>query len=194
MGCVGMRRFLHAVPWVFVPLMLAVQGSAGAADFSTWQKKMQIRLAGYDGGETLANFPALVTFTTNIPGFSYSQFLSGTNADLRFTDISETNELNHEVEYWDGNVIAEIALPTEVPGLAVWLKADAGVQTNGSGAVTNWLDQSGNGRNAWQTNASERPQWVNGGVGGKPVIRMDGTDDGLNMGSLSAAFPTAARS
>ncbi|OGV62742.1 MAG: hypothetical protein A2498_02755, partial [Lentisphaerae bacterium RIFOXYC12_FULL_60_16] len=173
-------------------VLLAGVSSVHAADFSTWQKKMQVRLAGYDGSETLSDFPALVVFTTNIAGFSYSQFLSGTNADLRFTDDSETNELSHEVEYWDASPVAEISLPTAVSGLAVWLKADAGVQTNGSGAVTNWVDQTGNGRHAWQTNASERPQWTSSGIGGKPVIRFDGTDDGLNMGSLSATFPTAA--
>jgi len=109
-----------------------------------------------------------------------------------FTDSTETNELSHEVEYWDSNPVAGIAVPTAVSGLAVWLKADAGVQTNASGAVTNWVDQTGNGRNAWQTNADARPQLASGGVGGRPVIRFDGNDDGLNMGSLAPAFPTSA--
>src|SRR5229473_2207494 len=34
--------------------------------------------------------------------------------------------------------------------LRIWLKADAGVTTNGSGQVTSWLDQSANGNNTWE--------------------------------------------
>jgi len=32
--------------------------------------------------------------------------------------------------------------PTNVTGCALWLKADAGVYTNSSGVVTNWVDQA----------------------------------------------------
>jgi len=85
-------------------ILLAVSGSeARGGDFRSWQRKMSVSFDGYTRAEPLTNFPALVIFSTNIPGFSYSQFLSATNDDLRFTDGSETNELNHEIETWDTN-------------------------------------------------------------------------------------------
>jgi hypothetical protein len=53
----------------------------------------------------------------------------------------------------------------------------------GSGFVTIWYDQSGNGRNATQTTAANQPQIVANGVlqteGGKPAILFDGVDDYL---------------
>jgi hypothetical protein len=74
-----------------------------AADFTTWGKNETIRLAGYSRAETLTNFPVLVVLSTNIPGFSYTDFLSGSSADLRFAASNGTDELNYEVESWDTN-------------------------------------------------------------------------------------------
>jgi hypothetical protein len=52
-----------------------------------------------------------------------------------------------------------------------------------NGFVTVWYDQSGNGRNAVQTTASNQPQIVASGSvileGGKPTILFDGVDDEL---------------
>lgn len=90
---------------VGVLLMLAA-GVVSAADFSSWQKKMPITFAGYNppgGVTTLTNFPALVVLSTNISGFSYRQFQSLTNQDLRFTAADGTTELNYEIESWNTN-------------------------------------------------------------------------------------------
>jgi hypothetical protein len=67
----------------------------------------------------------------------------------------------------------------------VWLKADAlnGVNTAGNpnalpannSAVASWLDSSGNGRNATQGVAAQRPLFVTSQVNGKPVVRFDGS-------------------
>jgi hypothetical protein len=50
----------------------------------------------------------------------------------------------------------------------------------GSGFVTTWYDQSGNGRNATQTTAGSQPRIVNAGVldiaNGKPAIRFNGSN------------------
>ena len=42
--------------------------------------------------------------------------------------------------------------PTDIAGISLWLKADAGVTTSG-GFVTAWADQSGNGNNCSSPNA-----------------------------------------
>jgi hypothetical protein len=58
---------------------------------------------------------------------------------------------------------------------------------SGSGFVTTWYDQSGNGRNATQTTAGNQPRIVNSGAleasNGKPEIRFDGVDDYLAAAS-----------
>ena len=45
-------------------------------------------------------------------------------------------------------------------GLQLWLKADAGVTLNGS-TVSSWIDQSGKGNNALQSNTNRQPLLVN---------------------------------
>jgi hypothetical protein len=59
------------------------------------------------------------------------------------------------------------------PGSKVWLRADVDVLVSSS-AVSNWLDQSGNGNNAWMTTVARRPILVNGALNGLPIIRFNG--------------------
>jgi hypothetical protein len=58
-------------------------------------------------------------------------------------------------------------------GAHLWLRTDAGVVLNGS-QVSQWLDQSGNGRNASMATASRQPFFVSGALNGKPVLRFNG--------------------
>jgi hypothetical protein len=97
-----MKTWRAIVATAFVGL-LAGLGTSQAADFSSWGKRMSLQFTGYSRSEMLTNFPALVVLGTNLSGFSYADFVSGTNADLRFTDASLTNELNYEIEKWDTN-------------------------------------------------------------------------------------------
>jgi trimeric autotransporter adhesin len=61
---------------------------------------------------------------------------------------------------------------------------------NGSGFVTTWYDQSGNGRHATQTTAANQPQIVSNGAiiteGGRPLISFDGLTQFLNLPSSGA--------
>jgi hypothetical protein len=68
------------------------------------------------------------------------------------------------------NITAGSSIPT---GAHLWLKADAGVVSS-SGKVSQWLDQSGNGRNASMATASRQPSFVSGALNGKPVLRFNG--------------------
>lgn len=78
-----------------------------------------------------------------------------------------------------------IVLPTaaQSPGgvntnLSLWLKADAGITTVG-GNVSAWADQSGNGNNATQGTAANRPAYVTNDLNGNPVLDFI-TDDRLD--------------
>jgi hypothetical protein len=60
----------------------------------------KITFPGYNRPETLADFPVLVKFGTNVPGFAYPQLASATGGDLRFTDASGTRVIPHEIDEW----------------------------------------------------------------------------------------------
>jgi hypothetical protein len=65
------------------------------------------------------------------------------------------------------------AVPVTKPitnGLQVWLRADAGVMTNASGLVTNWVDQSGNGNDAAQANTTSAPLLMANVINGEPAL------------------------
>jgi len=53
-------------------------------------------------------------------------------------------------------------------------------------SVQTWSDRSGNGNNAIQATGANRPQIKSGVQNGKPVVRFDGINDGLNT-SLTAS-------
>jgi len=51
---------------------------------------------------------------------------------------------------------------TNISGLDMWLKYDTGFTVDGSNAISQWDDQSGNGNNAVQATASFQPTLVSG--------------------------------
>jgi hypothetical protein len=73
-------------------------------------------------------------------------------------------------------------------GLALWLKADVGVSTDGSG-VTTWADQSGNGRD-WTRSGTTgtAPSLVTNVQNGLPVVRQTAGPDASNVCLTRAAF------
>lgn len=108
------QRFISAL-MIFV-FLFAAYPLAQAADFSSWAKKMPVTFSGYSKSSTLTNFPALIVLSTNISGFSYADFLDSSGGDLRFTDPTETNELNYEIEKWNTNGSSYVWV--QVPALA----------------------------------------------------------------------------
>ena len=84
-----------------------------AADYGS---SMKIFFSGYNRGETLSNFPALVNLSAGLPGFSYQQFASATAGDLRFTDASGFRLIPHEVDEWNTNGTSSVWV--DVPSIA----------------------------------------------------------------------------
>lgn len=68
-------------------------------------------------------------------------------------------------------------------------------QANGvnyaAGIVGKWTDQSSSANNATQATLSKRPQLVRNAVNGKPLIRFDGVDDDLTLGSVTPLQTTS---
>ena len=95
----------------------------GDAPPSAWSQRMPLRFTGYNRAEALTNFPALVIVSEGLAGFSYSQFLSGANNDLRFTDGSMTRELPYEIESWNpaGQSRVWVQIPRLTNNAAIWM-------------------------------------------------------------------------
>jgi len=65
----------------------------------------------------------------------------------------------------------------------VWCRADAGVDRNGSTA-SRWRDMSGRGRDFSQATAIEQPTFASAGLGGRPELTFDGSNDAMDGASF----------
>ena len=83
--------------------------------------EMEICFTGYNGTDTLANFPVLVKLGPAQTGFSYSQFASPNGDDLRFRDAAR-NELKYEIESWDpsGTSYVWVKVPALAKNTSIW--------------------------------------------------------------------------
>ena len=76
-------------------------------------------------------------------------------------------------------------LPSE--GLALWLRADAGVTQDAGGRVSSWADQSGHGMDATQPTSGNQPQVVAGARNGQPALHFDGAASYLSLPNVMGA-------
>ena len=98
--------------------------------------------------------------------------------------LSDTERQSVEAALTAKYILTPFA-PTQISGLRLFLKADAGVTTDGSGNVSLWQDQSGLGKDAVQAAQSGQPQLVANAVNGRPVVRFMGSQY-LQLPSLMA--------
>lgn len=89
-----------------------VVGATGAGmlpDPANSYYSTKITFSGYTNGAGLVDFPVLVRLSpTNVPGFSYSQFVSpSSGADIRFTGANGT-ELPFEIDQWNSAGQSEV--------------------------------------------------------------------------------------
>jgi hypothetical protein len=61
---------------------------------------------------------------------------------------------------------------------------DANSLVHSSNVLSMWKDKSGRGHNAVQTTSASQPTLVASGLASKPVIRLDGTNDWLDVGNI----------
>lgn len=69
--------------------------------------------------------------------------------------------------------------PTDIAGLVAWYKADAIGGLSDNDPVATWADSSGNGRDATQGTAANKPTYQTGEVNSLPCVRFDGSNDVL---------------
>ncbi|XZF14017.1 beta strand repeat-containing protein [Chitinophagaceae bacterium MMS25-I14] len=149
-GCVQLRRMTKRYK-------VAVTGTPGAV-------QVQINVNGLPLGKRAADF---YLARNSIGG---GNFNSGTYGQL----IAATSFINgivtfDNVTFNNNDSFTVVGLKTQAPagvstGIAVWLKAEDGINLNGTG-VSTWEDQSSAGRNAVQATAGNQPVYsVSGNV------------------------------
>ncbi len=82
------------------------------------------------------------------------------------------------------------AQPPSPDGLALWLRADAGVVRDAQGRVSLWQDQSGKGNDFAEADPELQPLLIEPAAAGRPALRFDGADDSL---TLAQPLPVAGR-
>lgn len=86
--------------------------------------------------------------------------------------------------------IISAALPIVSPiGSKLWLEADYGVTVNGSGHVTQVLDQSGNGYHLPQSSTGTNTTVVSSAINGLPALSMTNSRHAMNFaGTLNVPY------
>ncbi len=102
------RALLSTLRLALATIGTACLVNAEAVNPLLWRASMEIRLSGYCGTSTLADFPVLITLDpARITGFRYVDF-APQGADLRFTDAGNTVVLNHEIETWNTSGVSRV--------------------------------------------------------------------------------------
>ena len=92
-------------------------------DWAWYSHKFSVTFSGYEGSETLTNFPVLVKVSEGTPsGFSYADCLTANGGDLRFAD-ADGKLLASEVDTWNSNGVSLVWV--KVPTLTASTKITA---------------------------------------------------------------------
>jgi hypothetical protein len=125
--------------------------------------------------------------------FSASSF-----ADDFFGNMGAGGGVTAGAETWSGNktfnaqVIlkagvsstAAVTDPTSIADLKAWFDgSDSASMILSGSSVSQWNDKSGNGFNAAQATAANKPTLVSSVLNGKSIVRFDGSNDFLSFGS-----------
>jgi hypothetical protein len=114
-------------------------------------------------GATLGDAPNKVVLTTSVLNPANTYQLTVQNVNSAFGVGMSPSPASITVGSYPANV-------------ALWLKADSGVTTDGSGNVQQWNDLSGNENNFYLASAIP-PLLVTNQLNGGPVIRFNGSND-----------------
>ncbi|HKL22483.1 MAG TPA: chitobiase/beta-hexosaminidase C-terminal domain-containing protein, partial [Tichowtungia sp.] len=128
--------------------------------------------------------------TVTVPAGTNSAVISIPLADDDGAEMNETLVLTitETEEVASGNIPSCTVniLPNDFavtqPGLIGWWRADTGVETNASGLVTRWRDQSGYNHAFVQADADRAPLWMPDAANGRPALRFDLVNDGMASG------------
>lgn len=103
--------------------------------------------------------------------------------------LSSADAIRVQQYFMDKYGLRTAFLPSNLPNLALWAKADAGVTLNGSN-VANWADQSGNGRDWIQATPGAQPIFTANSTNGLPTLDFDGARNMIAAAATVFTQPT----
>jgi hypothetical protein len=180
--------------------------SVSSAGFTYQWQLNGVNISGATNSSlTIASAQTTNAGTYNVVVCNGSACVTSANATLALTPPSIISQPLNQTVLTGSNATFTVGLasggspvlPTATSGtLRLWLRADAGVVTNASGAVTQWQDQSGNGNHAAQGSASLQPALVYpASLPGRPAVRFNGavhkTDGQYLRGTGDVSVPDA---
>jgi chitodextrinase len=135
------------------------------------------------GGGAFAEIASVATATTFTD--------SGLTAGATYTYRAKATNTAGASAY---SALVTVTMPAAVAGVPssgqrLWLRADVGVATDDTGAVTTWYDQSGQQKDATQLIPAARPALVPNAANGKPVVRFDGASRSLDIAPFMTGAP-----
>jgi hypothetical protein len=171
-----------ATPGQFAPRPLVVQVT-GTAGNALANAPITFSVATGSGSVALSSTTSVassVTVKTDTNGIARAYFEEpSTSGSTQITATAATgvttatNTARTTVQI----TFTEFSGTVPVPGLALWLKADAGITFSSGSSVQTWQDQSGNGNDASQSNGGSQPQLVstatNSFFNGRPAVHFN---------------------
>jgi len=103
---------------------------------------------------------------------------------IRSTNFAGDSPYSNEISLTTSANVT--TLPTS--GLKLWLRSDLGVAADANNGVSTWLDQSGNGNSAAQSDPASRPTLVPLAMYGKPVLRFNGANNVISPPAFVAGW------
>jgi hypothetical protein len=186
---------------------LAITGGDGQratpASWLTQPLEVQVTTAT---GTPMVNAPVIFSVTQT------GGFLSATNGGASATSISvRTDVFGKAVAYYQTPNAALLETVTATTGsganirqatfvasttdnafpfvgLKVWLRSDGNIIKDANNAISQWLDESGNGNNAVQNSTPSSPVYTANALNGHAVVRFDGADDSLTLPNFASSF------
>jgi hypothetical protein len=164
-----------------LPVLTSLVASSGAPGP---QGLVQVKVTRASDGSVLANAPITLSVTTGASTISATTTPGSLTSVNVFTNssgiasayvifnafapdvLTATAQSGSQTTSISINIIPS---PTNITGMQLWLKADAGVAAD----MSTWADQSGNDNNATQANPSQRPTLVTNALNGLPVMHFD---------------------
>lgn len=114
---------------------------------------------------------SLVKFTSSSTIGDSNITENGSSINLnRLTNVNGATD-NTQFSVSNFGIASGSITPSAIPGLQIWLKADAITGKVDGNSVESWVDSSGNGRAFIQYTASKMPTYKTNIVNSKPVVR-----------------------
>lgn len=154
-------------------------------DWAQYSRKFSVTFSGYEGSETLSDFPVLVKVSEGSPtGFSYADCLRANGGDLRFADAAG-NLLASEIDTWNTNGVSLVWV--KVPSLTASTKITAYYGWADAPAVASSNVWANGYVGVWHMKEASLPLAESSGISTPISYKQENVHLGYASGAIGAA-------